>query len=90
MTEDGMVLLRGLFNEVNDDRKVVLFSLSGNPGTYTSLEHIQKDVLLYFVVIIPQQFTMKYGECIPDTDDDITFLHYLCDISNRVLKKPKT
>ena len=92
--DDGMSALREAFpkgsaNELN----VVLFSTSGVHGTYTTIE--QAEVCLReggedresitFLILHPRRVTVLYGNCTPDSQEDIEFLKGLRASSAKVL-----
>jgi hypothetical protein len=93
--EDGaMEGLRKLFpNGKANELNVILFSTSGVHGTYTRIEEVEaglRDGLddlgpITFLVIHPRTVTLRYGNCTPESQDDIDFLKGLRESSAKVL-----
>ena len=80
-SDGGMEALRlmfpgGLANEMN----FCLFSTSGIHGSYCTIEGCQRrDEVSHvtFLIIQPRLCCLRYGNCIPETDEDFVFLKTL-------------
>src|SRR3989304_6412344 len=91
----GMKALRELFpdgdaNELN----FVLFSTSGVHGSYNTIEDAElflqgKDpeghLDITFLIVHPRLVALRYGNCIPTSEDDINYLKKLRDNSYRAV-----
>lgn len=87
--ELGMKFLRKVFiNEKNepfvDMNNIILFSTCGIHGSYNKIEDIEDKIKsgnigdhLTFIYIQPRTVNITYGNCIPETIEDIKFLRYL-------------
>ena len=80
----GMDALREMFKNAPNQLNFVLFSTSGVHGTYTTIEMIESEILegqepsqLTFVIVHPRIVVMRYGNCIPQTLEDVAFLKML-------------
>ena len=98
---DGLVALREMFEGVKaNEMNFVLFSTSGVHGTYNTIEEAEKAIngereangdeccqSVTFLVVHPRLVSLRYGECMPRTSDDITFLKELRKNSLAVVGK---
>ncbi len=87
--KDAMAALREFFPEgMADEMNIVFFSTSGIHGSYCTIEdfeagmdlpedHNDKRSDVTFVVFQPRIVTLRYGNCIPQSADDIAFLKKL-------------
>ncbi len=89
--ENGMAALRGFFPTCEpDDMNLVFFSTSGVHGSYNKIEDAAKGIrgerdeygdvhcqTVTFVIVQPRICCLRYGNCIPQTQDDIDFLDRL-------------
>lgn len=88
--EDGMAALRDLFPDAEaDDLNFVLFSTSGVHGTYCTIEEMEsgdeKPASITFLIVHPRIIGLRYGNCIPETPEDFSFLKALRQSSWRVV-----
>jgi len=84
---DGMDALRAIFPTGKaDDLNFVLFSTSGVHGTCNTIEDAERYITgknpdghaeITFLIIHPRLVMMRYGECVPETMEDIEFLRGL-------------
>ena len=85
----GITALRALFPTGEADHmNLVLFSTSGIHGSYTTIEaaeqalHNEENLLsVTFLVLQPRIVTMRYGNCTPETVEDVQFLKRLRETS---------
>lgn len=94
---NGMALLRMLFPKpVADELNLVLFSTSGVHGHYGTIEMCEKGLGLpdehpdkladvTFLVIHPRIVSLRFGNCRPETQEDIDYLKALRASSHAVL-----
>lgn len=83
----GMQVLRDLFPDAQADyMNFCLFSTSGVHGSYSTIEDAEAHILnpsddtnstLTFLIVHPRIVCLKYGNCEPQTADDIKFLKEL-------------
>ncbi len=91
----GMRALRTMFPEAKaDDMNAVLFSTSGVHGTYCTIEAVEEDMArteregprdVTFLVVHSRLVALRYGNCRPETADDIDFLKRLRASSHAAL-----
>jgi hypothetical protein len=92
-----MAMLRDMFpNAKADDLNFVLFSTSGVHGHYGTIEDVETHLTapteeticnVTFVVVQPRLVALRYGNCTPETKDDIDFLKRLRASSHEVVAK---
>lgn len=78
--EDGMAALREIFpNGKADELNFVLFSTSGVHGSYVTIEEVERGICdaVTFLVIHPRICCLRYGNCMPQTKEDLEFLKTL-------------
>lgn len=78
-----------------DPLNFVLFSTSGIHGSYQTIEEVEQYLagkgseedsnMLTFLVVHPRLVSLRYGNCYPETQDDIEFLKRLRESSKRVI-----
>ena len=89
--KDGMTGLHDLFpdGEAND-LNFVLFSTSGVHGMYTTIEEAETQwrsgepsypPSVTFLVVQPRICCLRYGNCLPNSEEDFTFLYRLRETS---------
>lgn len=73
--------LKGLFPhgaESVDTRNFILFSTSGVHGTYNTIEDAERyKGEVTFLVVHPRIVSLRYGNVLPQTEDDFKFLKEL-------------
>lgn len=92
--EEGMAYLRALFPDASyiTQENFVLFSTSGVHGSYNTIESITPVVgtefsdNLTFLVIQPRLVRMVYGNCHPESLEDIEYLKALREASHEQVK----
>jgi hypothetical protein len=98
--EHGMHALRQIFpNGEANPLNFVLFSTSGIHGSYASIEEVEKEwhyaiqeandnwpMPLTFLIVQPRLVCLRYGNCIPETEDDFKFLKRLRETSRKVVQ----
>ncbi len=92
----GMPALREMFPSGQaDEMNAVLFSTSGVHGTYSTIEEAELDLArgnrdedgnettpsVTFLIIHPRIVCLRYGNCHPQTTDDIDYLKRLRESS---------
>lgn len=95
LTGDGMQALREMFPDAEaNELNAALFSTSGVHGTYCTIEEVEEDMQrtvrdgprdVTFLVIQPRIVCLRYGNCKPETADDIAFLKKLRASSAKAL-----
>ena len=89
--KEGMNFLRHLFPD-GKEMNLVFFSTSGVHGHYGTIESCESELGkqedlrtssndITFLMVHPRIVCMKYGNCIPQTEDDFLFLKKLRDSS---------
>jgi hypothetical protein len=83
----GMKLLRDIFPEAKADyMNFCLFSTSGVHGSYQTIEEAEEHIKaptdetcnrVTFLIVHPRMVCLKYGNCEPETLEDIQFLKAL-------------
>lgn len=101
-TKDGMTALREFFEDGADFMNFVLFSTSGVHGTYNTIEAAERWLagdrpsdpeagdyyqVVTFLIVQPRICCLRYGNCRPETADDIAFLKQLREASLRAVQK---
>ena len=87
----GMEALRVMFPEGDANIwNFVIFSTSGTHGFYTELETVEKrlgapDNKLTFLVVCPRVVHMRYGNVVPESQEDIDFLKRLRETSKEAV-----
>jgi hypothetical protein len=95
--DSGMEALRRMFpdGEAND-LNFVLFSTSGIHGSYCTIEDVEQERMndnldyephLTFLIVHPRICCLRYGNCIPKTEDDFTYLKKLRASSREAVKE---
>ena len=96
----GMQALKKMFTDAEADYlNFVLFSTSGVHGTCNLIEEAEKAINgefdengeehtnhVTFLVVHPRLVSLRYGECVPETNEDIEFLKKLRDSSYKAVK----
>lgn len=88
--ELGMAALRKTFPTAQaDEMNFVLFSTSGVHGTYDTIEDVLEEralghdkTKLTFLIVQPRLVSLRYGTCIPETEDDFQYLRCLRETSS--------
>jgi hypothetical protein len=87
--EGAMDALRAMFPDGKaDEMNAVLFSTSGVHGTYTTIEEVEATLKgeaepdeqchdVTYLIVHPRIVALRYGNCQPETQDDIDFLKKL-------------
>jgi hypothetical protein len=95
----GMQALRGMFPDGKADAmNFVLFSTSGVHGTYNTIEEAETTILgkaapdeacssVTFLIVHPRIVALRYGECDPETPEDIAFLKRLRKTSHAAMSR---
>jgi hypothetical protein len=95
---NGMDALKALFPDARADYlNFVLFSTSGVHGTYTTIEdaenfingiieHPEDNARVTFLIIHPRIVGVRYGNCDPETMDDIRYLKALRATSHDAIR----
>ena len=89
----GMAALKSLFTDAKaDDMNFVLFSTSGIHGSHITIEDAEQainnkeDILdVTFLVVQPRIVSLRYGNCTPETLEDIQFLKTLRETSMKAV-----
>ena len=97
---DGMAALREFMPEGPDEFNFVLFSTSGVHGTYNTIEGAERGLAgevdeygdphstaVTFLIVQPRICCVRYGNCTPQTAEDIAFLKDLRARSWAVVQK---
>ena len=80
---DGMAALREMFPDAKaDEMNFVLFSTSGEHGTYQTIEEEEiapenEKCGITFVIVQPRRVATFYGVCEPNSKEDYEFLKSL-------------
>lgn len=91
---EGMSAIRAMFPDAQaDEMNFVLFSTGGISGTYDTIEEAgaslkcdtPKDVS--FLIVHPRRVALRYGSCVPKTQDDIDYLDRLRASSHEAMSK---
>jgi hypothetical protein len=97
---DGMSALREMFPTGRaNDLNFVLFSTSGTHGTYSSIEKAERTLItgtvdedgdpsspsVTFLLVQPRIVCLRYGNCEPETAEDIAWLKTLRDSSHQAV-----
>jgi hypothetical protein len=89
--DSGMTALRDMFPDAEaDEMNFVLFSTSGVHGSYCTIEEVESDPdrsTVTFLVVHPRLVTLRYGNCVPQTEDDFSFLKKLRANSHKAVLK---
>ncbi len=88
-SDSGMVALRAMFPDAKaNEMNFVLFSTSGVHGSYQTIEEEKQDPVhgVTFLVVHPRLVSLRYGNCMPKTEDDFDFLRRLRASSHEVVK----
>ena len=89
-SELGMAALRRMFPTAQaDEMNFVLFSTSGVHGSYDTIEDVLEEresgndeAALTFLIVQPRLVSIRYGKCIPETEDDFQYLRRLRETSS--------
>lgn len=91
----GMDALRAMFPDAEvNTMNFVLFSTSGVHGTYNTIEDAESCLdgndeegmtEVTFLIVHPRLVSLRYGNCEPETKDDISFLKQLRENSYKVV-----
>jgi hypothetical protein len=98
---DGMSALRAFFPDGADEMNFALFSTSGVHGTYSTIEEAETAIArgnkdddgedwtpsVTFLIVQPRICCMRYGNCDPQTQEDIDFLKRLRESSWQAVQK---
>jgi hypothetical protein len=99
---DGMRALRNVFPEGEaDDLNFCLFSTSGVHGMYTTIEEAEADwkrggkdedgepttPSVTFLIVQPRIVCLRYGNCLPENEEDFAYLKRLRETSLKAAAK---
>ena len=92
--EDAMKGIRGIFPDGEaDEFNFCLFSTSGIYGSYSTIEDEEKcedsecSHCVTFLIVHPRIVCTRYGNCIPETQEDFDYLKKLRSSSRDIFNK---
>lgn len=88
-TAEAMEYLRKIFPDAQaDENNFAIFSTSGVHGSYSTIEdcEVNPNDTVTFLILKPRIVQTCYGNCRPETPNDIAFLKKLRETSRAILR----